>query len=73
MRRRGMRRYARTTVIVHAKSGTSIRGVLVAEYPDVLVLAHAEHLGGENPVKLGGEQLFGWGNVDFVQTVEAAS
>jgi hypothetical protein len=68
--RRGLRRYERATVIAHLKDGTSLRGVLASAHRDCLVLSAAESLSaGENPVKLGGDQLVPMGNVSFLQTV----
>lgn len=49
---RWVQRLLRSSVVVHLSSGSSIRGILVGEYRDAIVLAHAHYLtaGGAEPI-----------------------
>jgi hypothetical protein len=53
MRRRGLTRFEKRTVVVHAAPGPSLQGVLLHAYRDCLVLGHARSL--DDKVDLGGE------------------
>lgn len=67
-------RMARETVVVHLKSGSSIRGVLVAAHRDVVVLRHASALSSTGSVSIDGEAVISRDNVDWTQRLtEVAS
>ena len=68
MRRRALRDYLARTVVVHTSTDT-IRGVLVGEYRDVLVLAHAVYVeeNRDRDQQLPGETLIPREHVSFVQ------
>lgn len=56
------------TVVVHTKSGQSIRGAVRRRRRPWLVLADAVLLdGSEAPVKLDGDVIIPFANVDFAQ------
>lgn len=52
MRRQGLRRFERRTVVVHVPPGPSIRGVLTHAYHDCFILEHARSL--DDQADLGG-------------------
>lgn len=55
-------------VVVHTKDEHSIEGVLIGEYVDCLVLAHASFFGGEAGVmNIEGDQIILNENVSFIQ------
>lgn len=60
-------------VAVHTSDGKSLLGVLVAAYPDVLVLRHARILdpGSDTPPALDGDAAVPRKNVSFVQVLPA--
>jgi hypothetical protein len=76
-----LRERMRRTLIVHRVGLPSIRGVLVDEQPEGLVLRRAEYLvepehRGEDtpdPVPLDGDTLVRWESVDCVQDVSATA
>jgi small nuclear ribonucleoprotein (snRNP)-like protein len=43
---RWMDKLTRTTVAVHLQDGNTLRGVMVGQYRDCIVLTHATYLGG---------------------------
>jgi hypothetical protein len=65
---RGLRKYERRTVIVH-QHGPSIRGVLIHDYRDCLVLRHAKSL--DQDAALGGEAVIPKAPGVWMQVVEA--
>jgi hypothetical protein len=82
LRPRGMlAERVRRTLIVHRVGLPSIRGVLVEEQPEGLVLRRAEYLveaehRGEDapdPVKLDGDTLVRWELVDCIQDISATA
>jgi hypothetical protein len=66
-RQQGFRRRLRRTVVIHTRDGRSLRGLLVGEYSDCIVLAHAELLDEE--MKIGGEAIVALSNVSWAQDV----
>lgn len=68
---RGRGRFARTVrqqVVVHLKSGTSLAGVLVAEYDDCIALANGYLLGSDGAATaLDGEALIRYPDIDWTQ------
>lgn len=58
-----------STVIVHTKSGESIKGVKSAVHDDCIVLREAFMLGIEGQTALGGDVPIPRENVAFMQVV----
>jgi hypothetical protein len=58
---------SRETVVVHLKSGSSIRGVLVATHRDALMLRHASALSAAGSISVDGEAEIPRVNVDWIQ------
>lgn len=54
-------------MVVHLKDGPSLRGVLLAEHVDCIVLSHARLLDAD--VSLGGEPVILRENVSWMQDV----
>lgn len=54
-------------MVVHTKDGRSLRGILVAEHADCIVLSHARLLDAD--VSLGGEPVILRENISWAQDV----
>lgn len=70
--RRYLNRVARSAVVVHLKSGTSIKGLLHDVYRDVIVLRHADvaTARAKDFVEVDGEQLVFKSDIDWIQLLE---
>lgn len=68
-----LKRAERSTVVVQLKSGTSLRGVLVAAYRDCIVLRHAGAAvaPARDFTDVDGEQAVPRANVDWIQVLPA--
>jgi hypothetical protein len=62
-----------STVIVHTKSGSSIKGLKAAVYDDCIVLRDAVLLEPEAQVLLDGDVPIPRENVDFMQLINGAA
>jgi hypothetical protein len=68
--RRGLRARREHSLVVHTVNGSSIRGVLIGDYADVVVLAAASLLRGtETPAPIAGEVIILREQIDFAQDV----
>lgn len=65
-RPRGILGLMRRDVVVHTDVD-SIRGILVAEYRDLIVLEHARYVGAENDSAIAGEVHISKAAVRFIQ------
>lgn len=67
-----LKRVIRQTVLVQLKGGTSIKGVLVDVYADVVVVRHAAAAvsGAKEFTDVDGEQVIPRGNVDWIQVID---
>jgi hypothetical protein len=61
------RRLLRETIVAHLRSGDSLRGVLVAEHRDCLILAHAAFLDATSTTPVDGEAVIPRDQVSWVQ------
>jgi small nuclear ribonucleoprotein (snRNP)-like protein len=52
---RGLKRLKGERVVLQTKDDRSLKGVLLAAYPDCVVVGHFEYLEEANPVDLPGE------------------
>lgn len=64
---RGYRASLRQIVVVQTKDRTSIKGVLTAEYEDLIVLAHPEWIQGPRPEGIPGEARIPRANIAWLQ------
>lgn len=64
---RMMRRLVAETVVVHTTAQTSLRGVLVGDYRDAVVLAHATYLGADTTVDVDGEAVIPKAQIAWIQ------
>lgn len=64
---RMMRRLVTETVVVHTTAQTSLRGVLVGDYRDAVVLAHATYLGADTTVDVDGEAVIPKAQIAWIQ------
>ena len=66
-----LRKLERTTVVVHMRSGQTIRGILTGEYRDCLVLNHSTYLssldGNTVETAIDGETIVLRENVAWLQ------
>jgi hypothetical protein len=67
--KRWLRQLERKSVSVHTTDGQSLKGVLVGEYRDCLVLVHAEYLSGDTTQPLDGEAVVLRERVSWIQVL----
>lgn len=72
MRRKWNERLERRTIVIHTTDGQSLRGVLVGEYRDSLVLSHAYALGAQAVQAIDGEAVIPRERVAWVQSLPTA-
>lgn len=59
------------TVVVHTRSGDSVRGILIGVFKDSLVIAHATLLQGDTTTNIDGEVVVPRDQVAWLQTLTA--
>lgn len=57
----------RRTVVVHLVDGQSLRGVMVGEYKDAIVLRHGEYLGRDGITTVDGEAVVPRERIGWIQ------
>ena len=67
--KRWLQQLTRRTVTVHTTDGQSLKGILIGEYRDSLVLAHAEYLTGDTREPLDGEAVILRDRVSWIQVL----
>lgn len=66
---RWVQRLLAHTIVVHTTDGISLRGVLVGQYRDVIVLANAMHLGPDGDTKVDGNAVIPREKIGWIQTL----
>lgn len=66
---RWLRQLERKSVTVHTTDGQSLKGVLIGEHRDCIVLAHAEYLSGDTSEPLDGEAVVLRERVSWIQVL----
>ncbi len=59
-----------TTVVVNLTTEGAIRGILVGEYRDVIVLASAQFLVGDSVSPIDGDTAIPRERIAFIQTID---
>lgn len=66
---RGLPRLVRQRVVIHTKTGSSIRGVLRDVYRDCVSIAEPEFLHEAQPADLAGAVVIERGQIDWIQVL----
>lgn len=67
---RWVRKLMATTVVVNLTTEGAIRGILVGEYRDVIVLASASFLVGDSISPIDGDTAIPRDKIAFIQTID---
>lgn len=66
---RWVKRLLAHNVVVHTKDGMSLRGALIGEYKDAIVLGNASHLGPDGDTKIDGQAVVLRDQISWIQTL----